>query len=390
MLRMLTAGESHGPGLTVIIEGLPAGLQLAPSAINVDLARRQRGYGRGGRMKIEQDQIEFRSGLRLGRTTGSPLAFVIDNRDYANWRDAMNPNPGAPGVDVADISLSRPRPGHADLAGAQKLLTTDVRDVLERASARHTAARVAAGAVGKALLEAHGVRVIGHVVAIGNVEAHLDTTDLTSIAEAAEASDVRCADAHASDAMKGAIDDARRNGDSLGGRVEVIADGTPPGLGHFAEWDRRLDGRLARSVMSVPAIKAVEIGDGFSQSRLPGSQVHDEIIYDSATHRYRRPTNRAGGIEGGMSNGERIVVRAAMKPIPTLARPLRSVNLRDHSEADAGKERTDSCAVPAAAVVCEAAVAWELAVAFLERFGGETLDELSTNYARYIERLEAF
>lgn len=387
MLRMLTAGESHGPGLSLIIEGLPAGLALDAQTINGDLARRQKGYGRGGRMKIERDTITIRSGVRHGVTTGAPVALLVDNLDYPKWKSAMQPEAPPEGATPEDIALTRPRPGHADLAGAMKLLDHDVRNVLERASARHTTMRVAAGSIAKALLSVSGATVVGHVLAIGDVEAAPDATDLTRLAEAAEASEVRCADPEAGALMITAIDEARRQGDSLGGRVEILADGVPPGLGHFAEWDRRLDGRLARAIMSVPAIKAVEIGDGFAQSGRRGSEAHDEILYDARSKRYRRPTNRAGGIEGGMSNGERIVVRAAMKPIPTLARPLRSVDLRTHKSADAGKERTDAVAVPACAVVCEAAVAWELAAAFVERFGGETMTELTERYARYLERL---
>jgi chorismate synthase len=339
-------------------------------------------------LKIETDTVGFRSGVRLGRTTGSPVALVIDNKDYDNWRDAMNPEPLE--GEARDISLTRPRPGHADLAGALKLLNPDVRDVLERASARHTAARVAAGTIGKLLLARYGVAVLGHVVAIGEVNASPDVSDFVALTSACEASEVRCADVDASAAMMTAIDAARAAGDSLGGRVEVLVDGLLPGLGHVAEWDRRLDGRLAQAVMSVPGIKAVEIGDGFAESALLGSEVHDEILWDEGAGRYTRPTNRAGGIEGGMSNGERVVVRAAMKPIPTLARPLRSVDLRDHSAADAGKERTDSCAVPACAVVCEAAVAWELAASLVERFGGETVAELDRNVRRYTTALDAF
>jgi chorismate synthase len=388
MLRLLTAGESHGPGLTLVIEGLPAGLPLTVEQVNVDLARRQGGYGRGGRMKIERDQIALRSGVRHGKTTGSPVAMTIDNKDFANWQDSMSPAPPPEGTTPEDVKLTRPRPGHADLAGAMKLLTHDVRNVLERASARHTAARVAAGAVGKALLAAHGVVVVGHVLSIGSVAGKPETRDLDVLRQVTDASPVRCADAEAAARMMALIDDTRRQGDSLGGMVEVLVDGLPPGLGHFSEWDRRLDGRLARAVMTVPAVKAVEIGDGFAAAGLPGSQVHDEILYDG--QRYTRPTNHAGGIEGGMTNGERIVVRGAMKPIPTLARPLRSVDLRDHSAVDAGKERTDSVAVPACAVVCEAVVAWELAGALLERFGGETLDELSQNVERYRRALEKF
>ncbi len=388
MLRMLTAGESHGPGLTLIIEGMPAGVPFAASAIDRDLARRQLGYGRGGRMKIEKDVIGIRSGVRHGKTTGAPIAMTVENRDYKNWESAMTPLVPGPETAIEDVSLYRPRPGHADLAGAMKLLDPDVRNILERASARHTTMRVAAGAAGKALLAPFGVRVVGHVLAIGSVEAKPDTADLDELTKVTEASEVRCADAEAAQRMMELIDATRRQGDSLGGIVEVIAEGLPPGLGHFAEWDRKLDARLARAVISVPAIKAVEIGDGFAASRLPGSKVHDPIHHDGA--RYTRPTNHAGGIEGGMTNGERVIVRAAMKPIPTLARPLASVDLRDHSAVDAGKERTDSVAVPAAAVVVEAAVAWELACAFLERFGGETLTEVTEHYQRYRERLSAF
>lgn len=390
MLRLLTAGESHGPGLTVIIEGLPAGLPVTAAAIDLELARRQQGYGRGGRMKIETDQVAVRSGVRHGRTTGTPVALTIDNRDYQNWVASMGPEPLPPGAEPEDVALTRPRPGHTDLAGALKLQIHDVRNILERASARHTAARVAAGAVAKALLASQGVSLVGHVLAIGGVSASPDTTDLARLREITNASPVRCADPVAEKAMIELIDATRKKGDSLGGRVEVVVEGLPPGLGHFAEWDRRLDGQLARAVMSVPAIKAFEIGDGFAAGSSPGSAVHDEIFYDAAARRYKRPTNRAGGIEGGLTNGERVVVRAVMKPIPTLARPLRSVDLVDHSEADAGKERTDSVAVPACAVVCEAAVAWELAVAFLERFGGDTLDELTASYGRFKTALDGF
>jgi chorismate synthase len=390
MLRFLTAGESHGPGLTVILEGLPAGVPVSGDAIAVDLLRRQQGHGRGGRMKIEQDRAVIRSGVRHGLTTGAPVALTIDNRDYAKWATEMDPEPLAPGVEPEDVALTRPRPGHADLAGAMKLLTPDCRNVLERASARHTAARVAAGAVARALLSTQGITLVGHVLAIGGVEAHPDTTDLARLRQITDASPVRCADPAAEKAMIEHIDATRRLGDSLGGRVEVLVEGVPPGLGHFSEWDRRLDGRLARAVMSVPAIKAFELGDGFAAGALRGSQVHDEILYDASARRYVRPTNHAGGIEGGLSNGERIVVRAVMKPIPTLARPLRSVDLATHEAVDAGKERTDSVAVPACAVVCEAAVALELASALLERFGGDTLAELSAHTQAYRAALEAF
>ncbi len=388
MLRLLTAGESHGPGLTVIIDGVPRGVEVDLEEINRALAERQRGYGRGGRMKIETDTAVIRSGVRHGRSTGSPIAMTIDNRDFANWEESMTPRARA--ADAKDISFTCPRPGHADLAGAQKLLSHDARDVLERASARHTAARVAAGAVASALLRAHDIFVLGHVVGIGDVLAHTDTSDLVRLRDAVEASDVRCGDEEAAARMRALIDATQKQGDSLGGRVEVIAEGVPPGLGHFAEWDRRLDGRLARVLMSVPAIKAMEIGDGFEAGSTRGSLVHDEIVYDALQKRYRHVTNRAGGIEGGLSNGERIVARAVMKPIPTLARPLRSVDLTTHAAVDAGKERTDSVAVPACAVVCEAVVAFELAAVFLERFGGDTASELTASYERYLTALAEF
>ncbi|MBN1962282.1 MAG: chorismate synthase [Deltaproteobacteria bacterium] len=388
MLRLLTAGESHGPGQTVIIEGLPAGLEINSEEINRDLARRQKGYGRGERMKIETDKAVIRSGVRLGRTMGTPLAFTIDNHDYINWEKSMSPQPPAPDAEVPDISLVRPRPGHADLAGALKFQQKDVRNILERTSARHTAARVAVGSIAKAILSTHGIDVLGHVLAIGSVNANPDTADLANLRKVCEASQVRCADDGASQEMMKLIDSTISQGDSLGGRVEVIATGVPPGLGHFAEWDRRLDARLAQTVMSIPAIKAFEIGDGFLVGTIPGSQAHDEIIYDFETKRYRHTTNHSGGIEGGLSNGERIIVRAVMKPIPTLARPLKSVDLVTHEVVDAGKERTDSVAVPACAVVCEAAVAWVIATAFLERFGGDTIEEVTASYQRYLTGLD--
>lgn len=390
MIRMLTAGESHGPGLTIIVEGFPAGVPITTEAIDRDLKRRQGGHGRGGRMRIETDTSVVRSGVRHARSTGTPIAITIDNRDHAAWEPAMRPGPLKPGEEAPDIGVYQPRPGHADLAGSEKLLMRDARDVLERASARTTAARVAAGTLAKALLSRCGISVLGHVVAVENVQTTgTSLADLAVLAEASEASPVRCADAQSSLAMVRAIDQAAEAGDSLGGWVEVLADGVPPGLGHFAEWDRRLDGRLARALMSVPAVKALEVGDGISAASQRGSRVHDPITYDAEARRYRRPSNHAGGFEGGMSNGERLVIRAAMKPIPTLARPLASVDLRTHETVNAAKERTDTCAVPACAVVCEAVVAWELAAALLERFGGETMREVEANVQRFRTDLEA-
>ncbi len=389
MLRLLTAGESHGPGLTAIIEGLPAGVPVSAASIDRDLARRQAGHGRGGRMAIEQDRVALRSGVRHGYSTGSPIALTVDNLDYASWQAAMHPAPLAPDETPPDVRLLNPRPGHADLAGALMLRSRDARNILERASARHTVARVAAGSIVRSLLASQGVNVVGHVIAIGGVEARADAGVMSRLSAAVEDSPVRCADQGAARAMMAAIDAARDAGDTLGGRIEVLADGVPPGLGHFAEWDLRLDGRLARAVMSVPAIKAVEIGDGLAVSRALGSEAHDPISYDELAKRYRRPSNRAGGIEGGLSNGERVVVRAAMKPIPTLAHPLASVNLETHTPSAAALVRSDACVVPAGAVVCEAVVAWELGAAFLERFGGVTLAEVQERYRSYLDALEA-
>jgi len=383
-LRFLTAGESHGPALVAIVEGLPAGLVLDRAALDRDLGRRQMGYGRGGRMKIEKDQIEVLAGLRGGRTTGAPLAFCIRNRDFDNWRETMDPwAEPASGKEV-----TRPRPGHSDLAGALKYQTHDARDVLERASARNTATRVAIGAIAKQLLGGFGIELAAHVVRIGEVAAAPDRSDLAALRARAEASDVRCADPSACVKMKAHIDQARRAGDSLGGVFEVIATGVPPGLGAYAEWDLRLDGRLSGALASVQAMKGVEIGLGFESASRPGSEVHDPIHYENG--RFVRPSNRAGGIEAGISNGEPIVVRVAMKPIPTLARPLASVDLVTKQPFDAAKERTDSVAVPAAAVVGEAVVATVLCEAFLEKFGGDTVEDVRAAYETYAARLRSY
>jgi len=389
MLRFLTAGESHGPGLTLIVDGMPAGVPVTALALDRDLARRQAGHGRGGRMAIERDRVQLRSGVRHGLTTGAPIAVTVENRDYASWQAAMHPEPLATDEIPPDVRHRQPRPGHADLAGALMLLSRDARNVLERASARNTVARVVAGGLGKALLATQGVSVVGHVLAIGTVTAQLQTRDLARLAADSESSPVRCADADATLAMTAAIDSAAAAGDTLGGRIEVLADGLPPGLGHFAEWDRRLDGILARALMSVPSVKAVEIGDGLAQSAGLGSAAHDVITYDAAAKRYRHASNHAGGIEGGMSNGERLVLRAALKPIPTLGHPLPSIDLETHATSDAARVRSDVCIVPAAAVVCEAVVAWELCAAFLERFGGVTLGEVGERLAQYAAALEA-
>jgi chorismate synthase len=385
-LRLLTAGESHGPALVAILEGLPHGLKVDKLAIDTDLKRRQGGYGRGGRMKIETDVVDVLSGLRGGVTLGAPLAMVVRNLDFENWRDVMDPF--VPPTGERAKALTRPRPGHADFAGALKLGLHDARDVLERSSARSTTARVAAGAVCKALLRACGVELFGHVTRIAEAEAPAlpalivrSDEELRAARDRAEASEVRCADAAASQAMIEAIKGAQKAGDSVGGIVEVVAWGMPPGIGSHVEWDRRLDGRLAMALMSIQAMKGVEIGLGFACAERRGSDVFDPILHDGT--RFVRPSNNMGGLEGGNSNGEPIVARAAMKPIPTLARPLASVDLETKQPFDAQKERTDSCAVPAAAVVAEAAVAFVLADALLEKTGGDTMDEVLRSLEAY-------
>jgi chorismate synthase len=382
-LRFTTAGESHGPGLTAVLEGLPAGLEVTPEDIDRDLARRQLGYGRGGRMKIEKDRAEVTSGLRHGRTLGSPVALRIANRDYVNWEERMSPWPVA--AVVAEVHL--PRPGHADLAGVHKFGFTDVRNVLERASARETAARVAAGALAKALLRALGVEIYSHVLQIGSVSAPavdgLEPADFASVDE----SPVRCRDADASRAMVAEIDAARKANESLGGIYEVRAFGLVPGIGSHQSWAERLDGRLAQAIMSIQAMKGVGIGDGFDLAGRVGSRAHDEIFW-SPERGFFRETNRSGGIEGGMSTGEPLVVRAAMKPLPTLTKPLRSVDIATREPAEALRERTDSCTVPAAGVVGEAMVALVLGAAYLEKLGGDHIDDVKAALRGYEERIE--
>lgn len=381
-MRYLTAGESHGPALCAIIEGLPANLLLDPEKINGDLARRQQGYGRGGRMQIEKDCVEVLSGLRFGRTLGSPLALRIANRDFANWRGKMDPV----GIEPSDTeTLTRPRPGHADLSGALKFNLADVRDVLERASARETAARVAVGATAKALLAMFGIQVYSQIVAVGVVTAQtLPAEILAANYGKVEKSLLRTADKEAEVAMMAAIDCAKAAGDSLGGVFEVVVLGLPPGLGSYTHWDKKLDSRLAAALMSIQAVKGVEVGGGFALTALPGSLVHDQIAFQEGRG-YFRLTNRAGGIEGGMTNGEPVVLRAAMKPIPTLYKPLMSVDMIDHQPFAAVLERSDACAVPAAAVVGEAVVAWEMALALREKVGGDSLEEMQANIENYFK-----
>ncbi len=381
-LKLITAGESHGPGLTCIVEGLPAGLQLDREALDRDLARRQLGHGRGGRMKIETDRADVTAGVRHGRTLGGPVAIQVHNRDYANWEDRMNPWP----VEAQTPQVHLPRPGHADLVGTQKYGLTDVRDILERASARETAARVAGGALAKEFLRALGVEVYSHVLQITSVTAprrdDLTPADFATVDE----SPVRCLDPEASRAMVEEINKLRKQNESLGGVFEVRAFGVVPGLGSHVSWEERLDGRLAMAILSIQAMKAVSIGDGQEIAGLPGSLAHDEIFY-SEERGYYRETNRAGGVEGGITTGDPVVVRGSMKPLPTLTKPLRSVDIATHEPAQALRERTDSCTVPAAGVVGEAMVAFVLADAYRTKFGGDHIDDVRAAVDAYRERI---
>ncbi len=391
-LRFRTAGESHGRGLVALLEGLPAGLLLDMERdVDPELRRRQGGYGRGRRMLIESDRAELLSGVRLGETLGSPLAMLVWNRDWENWQVAMSAV--RPPADVNPKALRPhylPRPGHADLVGALKYDRRDVRDVLERASARETAARVACGAVAKRLLDEFGIHVASHVVSIGDVVAELPRTLPEDLNAAVAEDPVRCLDPDASARMTAAIDAAKERGDTLGGVFEVVATGVPAGLGSYVAWDEKLDGRLAGAMMSIQAVKGVEIGLGFEGARRPGSEVHDPIVRapDKArTGRLGRASNRAGGLEGGVTTGEPLVVRGAMKPISTLRKPLPSVDLRDGSVGDAAVERSDVCAVPAAAVVGETMVALVVANAFLQKFGGDSIGEIRRNFEGYVAYL---
>jgi chorismate synthase len=383
-LELTTAGESHGPGLTCIVQGMPAGLALDPDVLDRDLARRQLGHGRGGRMKIESDRVTVTAGVRHGHTLGGPICLEVANRDYANWEERMNPWP----VDAETAEVHLPRPGHADLVGTQKYGLTDVRDILERASARETAARVAGGALCKAFLAAVGVQVFSHVIQITGVEAprraDLTVADFAHVDE----SPVRCLDVEASTAMVAEINRLRKANESLGGVFEVRAFGLVPGLGSHVSWRERLDGVLAQAVGSIQAIKAVSIGDGIEVAGLPGSLAHDEIFYDERRPGgYYRETNRAGGLEGGMTTGDPLIVRGYMKPLPTLTKPLRSVDIATHEPAEALRERTDSCTVPAAGVVAEAMVAFVLADAYRRKFGGDHIDDVTAAVAAYRDRI---
>ena len=381
-LHVVTAGESHGPGLTCVVEGLPAGLELDLAAIDGDMARRQLGHGRGGRMKIEKDSAQVTAGVRHGRTLGGPVALQVANRDYANWEERMNPWP----VENPVPEVHLPRPGHADLAGVQKFGFTDVRNVLERASARETAARVAGGALAKAFLRALGVEVRSHVTQIGSVRAaERDGLRVEDFADV-DASPVRTLDGEAEKAMVEEINVLRKRNESIGGIFELRAFGLVPGLGSHVSWEQRLDGRIGMALLSIQAAKGVGLGDGFDLAGRPGSEAHDEIFF-SDERGYYRETNRSGGLEGGMTTGEPLIARVAMKPIPTLTKPLRSVDIATREPAQALRERTDSCVVPAAGVVGEAMLAIVLAGAYRDKFGGDHIDDVKAALQAYCERI---
>jgi chorismate synthase len=376
-MRYLTAGESHGPQLTTIIEGLPAGMPISESDINTELERRQKGHGRGRRMQIEKDQVQIVSGVRHGYTLGSPVALVVENKDWKHWTKIMGHEP-LTDLESEEIKrvITRPRPGHADLNGALKYGHRDMRNVLERSSARETTVRVAAGAVAKKLLALLGIQVASHVIEIGGIRAnHFDYESIDQLREKTENSSVRCFDSSVEEQMKDAIDLAKENGDSIGGVVEVIVEGMPPGVGSYVHFDRKLDAKIAAAIVSINAFKGVEFGIGFEAARKPGSQVHDEIGWDAEVGYYRK-TNRLGGFEGGMTTGMPIVVRGVMKPIPTLYKPLLSVDIDTKEPFSASIERSDSCAVPAAAVVAENVVAWEVASAIIDQFYSDRFEAL--------------
>jgi chorismate synthase len=391
MFRFNTAGESHGRALVAIVEGLPAGLAVDVALVNRELERRQWGYGRGGRMKIERDRAEILSGVRHGRTLGSPVALQIENRDWKNWTDVMSAAP--PDAEVPEEKMRRvrrPRPGHADLAGGLKYDARDMRDILERASARETAARVACGSLARQLLAAFRIEILSHVVQLGGIPETPLEVEWERVASIAEDAPLRCADSSAQEAMVALVDEKRREGDTLGGVFEVVARGVVAGLGSHTSWESKLDGRLARALMSIPAVKAVSIGAGVEAANLPGSLVHDEIGYDADARAFTRPTNRAGGLEGGITNGEELRVRGFLKPISTLRRALRSVDIETKEEESAAFERSDVTAVPAAGVIGEAMVALTLAEAMREKFGGDHVDEMRRNFDAYREQMREY
>lgn len=387
-LRYLTAGETHGPQLTAIIEGLPSNLNIDFEELNFQLHRRQKGYGRGRRMQIEKDQANFVGGIRHGYTTGAPVALVVQNNDWKHWQNIMNIEP-IEGSDEEKRRVHRPRPGHADLNGGLKYNLKDLRNVLERSSARETTVRVACGAIARQFLAEFGIKVAGRVLRIGEIEAPYQDLPIDELIEVTEASSVRVTDAETEKKMEAYIDLIKQEGDSIGGIVECIVEGVPVGLGSHVQYDRKLDARIAQGVMSINAFKGVEIGIGFEAGTIRGSQVHDEIVH-SEERGYHRATNRLGGFEGGMTNGMPVVVRGVMKPIPTLYKPLQSVDIDTKEAFTAQVERSDACAVPAASVVMEHVVAWEIAKAFLEKFGGDSMEEIRANVANYNSQLENY
>ncbi|MBP1176916.1 chorismate synthase [Paenibacillus sp. PvR133] len=384
-LRYLTAGETHGPQLTAIVEGMPSNLKLDFEELNFQLHRRQKGYGRGRRMQIEKDTAKIAGGVRHGYTTGAPIALVVENNDWKHWQNIMNIEP-IEGSDEDKRRVHRPRPGHADLNGGMKYNLKDLRNVLERSSARETAIRVACGGLARQLLAEFGIKVAGQVIRIGEIEAPYRDLPIDELIAVTEASSVRVTDPETEKKMEAYIDLIKQEGDSVGGVVECIVEGVPIGLGSHVQYDRKLDARIAQGVMSINAFKGVEIGIGFEAGELRGSQVHDEILYD-VERGYHRRTNRLGGFEGGMTNGMPVVVRGVMKPIPTLYKPLQSVDIDTKEAFTAQVERSDACAVPAASVVMEHVVAWEIAKALLEKFGGDSIEEIRANIASYEEQL---
>jgi chorismate synthase len=390
LLRFVTAGESHGQALIAWVSGLPAGVRVDIEFVNRELHRRQLGHGRSARQRIEKDRAEFLAGVRHGQTIGAPIAIRLENKDWANWEAAM-PVEDSPAAEAARRKLTEPRPGHADLAGALKLNLHDARYILERASARETAARVAAGTLAKLFLQQFGVEVLSHTVAVGPVRVEIAAAwqEIRGICENLD-SPLRCVDPQAEDRMVAEVDRCLHEGDSVGGVFEVVAHGVPPGLGSHSQWDEKLDGRLAQAIMSIQSVKAVEIGTGFDNAGRRGSEVQDEIQYDAGAKRFRHSSNRAGGLEGGITNGEDVVLRGHMKPISTLRRPLRTASLETKQEARAAYERADVCVVPAGGIVGEAMVALELARAFLVKFGGDSLGETRRNFDGYQKQLDQF
>lgn len=386
-MRVLTAGESHGPQLTAIIEGLPAHMPVDVDKINEQLRRRQIGYGRGRRMSIEKDEVHLRSGVRHGVTTGAPITLVIENKDYIHWKDIMSVQDVLEGKEKRRVS--RPRPGHADLAGGLKYQHRDLRNVLERSSARETAMRVAVGALLRQLLESFDVKILGHVLSIGGVSVKQANYNIEDIEGEVIGSDVRCYDPVVAEQMRRRIDEAKEHGDTIGGVIEVIAEGLPAGLGTYVHWDRKLDARLAQAIMSIPAIKGIEFGDGFPLANYPGSSVQDEIVWSEQIG-YVRKSNHLGGFEGGMTTGMPIILRAVMKPLPTLYKPLMSVDIDTKEPHLASVERSDACAVPPASVIAENIVAWILTEAFLEKFSADTYPEIVQQYKTYCQKIKEF